>query len=449
MRTLWTRSLASGAAALLSASALVGGGIVQPAEASTTPVTLEFLTGYSTSNPQGQAQMLNQFIKEFERQNPGVKVTYETYDSASQELTDIETSVASHQGPTVMDLGFLVTAYATGQFYEFGPQQWKMLGGKQQFFQKQFGEAGPNPNAIYGVPWEINPFALVYNKAMFAKAGIKAPPTTWTQFVADAKKLTDPAKDQWGTGIDPADPLDPWHITWVMARQLGGNFVNANYTKATMATPPVVKALTFWFDWVTKYHIASPQDLAWKNADLLTAFEDGHIAMLPMQSYALVPALEQSSVKNDFAFAPMPTVPYGYKALPRGGVPVGTFISGDFLAVPKYVTGAQYTAAMKWIKFFTSVPQQREIFKVYGLLPVNVNAYKNYPPLETPVVKSLIQAEQHAYPYPFTGAWGNIEVAYGAVANKIADELATHTFKPGDIQALLQAADQQVQQYLK
>ena len=47
---------------------------------------------------------------------------------------------------------------------------------------------------LYGVPNEIDVYALNYNKALFKEAGISAPPKTWDEFKAAAKKLTDKSK---------------------------------------------------------------------------------------------------------------------------------------------------------------------------------------------------------------------------------------------------------------
>jgi len=54
---------------------------------------------------------------------------------------------------------------------------------------------------VYGVPNEIDLYALNYNKALFAEAGIAAPPKTWNEFLADAKKLTDKSKGRQGFGM--------------------------------------------------------------------------------------------------------------------------------------------------------------------------------------------------------------------------------------------------------
>ena len=50
--------------------------------------------------------------------------------------------------------------------------------------QVSFGE----PGAVYGIPQDIGPLAMYYRKDLFAKAGI-APPATWDEFYAAAKKV--------------------------------------------------------------------------------------------------------------------------------------------------------------------------------------------------------------------------------------------------------------------
>ena len=54
---------------------------------------------------------------------------------------------------------------------------------------------------IYGVPNEIDVYALNYNRRLFEEAGIAAPPKTWDEFVAAAAALTDKSKGQQGFGL--------------------------------------------------------------------------------------------------------------------------------------------------------------------------------------------------------------------------------------------------------
>ena len=55
--------------------------------------------------------------------------------------------------------------------------------------------------ALYGIPNEIDLYALNYNKRLFAEAGVAAPPKNWDELLADAKKLSDKAKGQQGFGL--------------------------------------------------------------------------------------------------------------------------------------------------------------------------------------------------------------------------------------------------------
>ena len=53
---------------------------------------------------------------------------------------------------------------------------------------------------VYGVPALVDNLAVVYNKDLFAKAGLTepGPDWTWDELVADAKALTDAGDKQFG-----------------------------------------------------------------------------------------------------------------------------------------------------------------------------------------------------------------------------------------------------------
>lgn len=53
-----------------------------------------------------------------------------------------------------------------------------------------FVKSGTYEGKMYGMPDLSSARALFYNKDLFAKAGIAAPPKTWDEFVADAKKIS-------------------------------------------------------------------------------------------------------------------------------------------------------------------------------------------------------------------------------------------------------------------
>ncbi|WP_054309403.1 sugar ABC transporter substrate-binding protein [Mesorhizobium sp. 1M-11] len=55
--------------------------------------------------------------------------------------------------------------------------------------------------ALYGIPNEIDVYALNYNKDLFKQAGIEAAPKTWDEFREAAKKLTKKDAGQQGFGM--------------------------------------------------------------------------------------------------------------------------------------------------------------------------------------------------------------------------------------------------------
>ena len=52
-----------------------------------------------------------------------------------------------------------------------------------------FVKSGTYQDKMYGMPDLSSARALFYNKDLFTKAGIAAPPKTWDEFEADAKKI--------------------------------------------------------------------------------------------------------------------------------------------------------------------------------------------------------------------------------------------------------------------
>src|SRR6187551_19076 len=68
-----------------------------------------------------------------------------------------------------------------------------------------FVKSGTYQDKMYGMPDLSSARALFYNKDLFTKAGIAAPPKTWDEFEADAKKV----QALGGGNIGYAMPLGP------------------------------------------------------------------------------------------------------------------------------------------------------------------------------------------------------------------------------------------------
>jgi multiple sugar transport system substrate-binding protein len=408
--------------------------------------TLHVLIGYNSTYPTQQKQWMQQISSEFSKQT-GATVAWDTYSSSNEEQTKLQTSIVSGNGPDIFSFGttFVPTAQATKGFTVLTSQDWNLVGGENRFFKQQLTMAGSSPSQLISVPWVMRPFAMVYNKDLFQKAGITSPPTTWTQFVQDAQKMTNPSAGVYGAEMDPSDSFDPWKIWWMLAGQMGGNFISPDLKTAQLNSPQAVQAVRFWFDWATTYKIVNPNSMAWKAGDATQAFANGKVGMFIMVTPTLTPTLQKSSVASKYAFAPMPTIPYGMQQRPAGGNADATIVSGDDLAVADY--SSVKDLAFKFIGLVTDFQHQEQWTNTFGDLPTNVQAANDLAS-KNPQTAAFIQAETAASPTPFTGAWGPLEVTLAGVSSKLANNVATNHYDPSQIPPLLNQANQQVQSQL-
>ncbi len=77
-------------------------------------------------------------------------------------------------------------------------------------------EALTTNGQVWGIPSEVNLYLLVYNKRLFANAGLTRPPATWDELVSDAAKISKINRQGqltvagFGFGPDPAKVVNPF-----------------------------------------------------------------------------------------------------------------------------------------------------------------------------------------------------------------------------------------------
>lgn len=111
---------------------------------------------------------------------------------------------------------------------------------------------------LYGPPSNLFCTALVYNKVIFDRLGLKYPDEnlTWNPrdggtFLELARKLTRPAEETWGW----------WHTddnsdTLSFLKQNNGSWLDKSMTKADMLKPESLQAFEFMGDLINRYQIA-------------------------------------------------------------------------------------------------------------------------------------------------------------------------------------------------
>ncbi|HTY73750.1 MAG TPA: ABC transporter substrate-binding protein [Actinomycetes bacterium] len=223
----------------------------------------------------------------------------------------------------------------------------------QDFFPSERQAATVNGKVV-GIPSLVDNLSLVYNKDLFAKAGV-APPTndwTWQDFRAAAKQLSNPSSKTYGWAyVNDGSEDTVWRYL-AMLWQAGGDLLNADNTKPVFNSPAGLAALQLLHDMaVTDKSVY----LDTGNQNYINLFNSGKIAMLWTGPWDL------SSINSD--------VNYGVTYLPGYNGNHET-ISGPDLYMLFDHSAPRVQAALDFISWLTSAKVHIDFAIATGDLPL-------------------------------------------------------------------------------
>jgi len=357
-------------------------------------------------------------------EDTGATVEWQYFNNTDEANTIVQTSLASSSGPDLLSYGssFGGTYAATGGFHVLTEDDWAKLGGRDSYLPSMISMSGATPDEEIGVPHTSAPYAMAYNKQLLANAGVTAPPTTWDEFVDVAKRVQAANPGVYGAGFDPADGFDPWKFVWSYTKQLGGDFVSDDNTTATLDSDQVDDAVTFFFRQYYDFGIVPPESLGWKNAEMVSAFLAGKVAMLPIATKSVATAAGTDPIADDIAFAPLPDVPYGLTERPAGGTPALSIVAGRYWAMPSYAD-KNLDLSLALIKASTSLDIQEKQYDLVGWAPTTNESLQTITD-EHPEDSDTLDIIQEMEPTAFTGAWATIQSGISSVVAKAANRLA-------------------------
>src|SRR5690242_9572328 len=314
--------------------------------------TIQIWEGYTAA----EAKAFSHLVSEYEAQHPGQKVS-PLFVNNDNTLQKVLTAVRGGSPP---DIAYLYGSWAPNvaqipqvvnltQVVQRPGVNW------DDFWTGERAVATVNGKVI-GIPAVVDNLAVVYNKTLFAKAGLQppGPDWTWQEFVADAKKLTNPAIKQFGTAyVTPGTEDTVWHweaLLW----EAGGQLLTPDNKKAAFDSAAGLASLnTLRTMAVTdKSMYLDPSDSAYTNL-----FNSGKIGML---------------VTGPWDLAVFPNVKYGVQVMPSyPGTDGGhQTISGPDNCVVFNNGSAQVQAAEKFLLWLTAAAQDRSFSLATGNLPI-------------------------------------------------------------------------------
>ncbi|RKY03005.1 MAG: hypothetical protein DRP54_00595 [Spirochaetes bacterium] len=216
---------------------------------------------------------------------------------------------------------------------------------------------------VYAYPFNISVQVLYYNKDAFEEAGLnpEKPPKTWDEVIEYAKKLTkdfdgDGIIDQWGVlvsveGVFGFTPL---------IRQLGGEVLNEDRTKAVFNNEKGVRVMNLLQDMIYKYRVMPSK---WSLFEGTNAFLQGKIAMGPITSAGIKFAEENLPWK--LGIAPLPYIEN--KSVLLGGA--GLVVLSD--------SYNEYKQSLDFIRWLSSKENTIRWHKETGYLPLRKSAIES------------------------------------------------------------------------
>jgi multiple sugar transport system substrate-binding protein len=303
-----------------------------------------------------EAKAFAHLVAEYNQQHKGVTVT-SLFVSNDNSLQKVLTAVRGGSPP---DIGYLFGSWAPNvaqipQVVNLSQVVSQPSVNWADFWVGERDVATVNGKVI-GMPALVDNLAVVYNKTLFAQAHLTPPGPgwTWPQFAADAKRLTDPAKKQFGTAyVTPGTEDTVWHweaLLW----EAGGSILAPGSKKAAFDSPAGLAALTTLRQMAVTDHsmYLDPTDSQYTNL-----FNSGKIGML---------------VTGPWDLGVFTSVRHGVQIMPSfpGASGGHQTIAGPDNWVVFNNGSTQVKAAEKFLLWLTAAPQVRYFSLHTGDLPI-------------------------------------------------------------------------------
>ncbi|GAA2485628.1 sugar ABC transporter substrate-binding protein [Streptomyces longisporus] len=435
MRSIRAAAVGAVTLSLALAASACGGGSSTGGGSDDSPKTLTYWASNQGASIAVDKKVLQPELDKFEKQT-GIKVNLEVVPW-SDLLNRILTATTSGQGPDVLNIGntWSASLQATGALLPWDAKNFAKIGGKDRFVDSALGSTGAQGKDPAAVPLYSMAYALYYNKAIFADAGISKPPATWDELVADGRKIK--ARGRSPLGAEGANLSENIHHVFVFAKQHGGDFFTAD-GKPDFTNPKVVDAVEQYVDLMAKDKVIPTGDAEYAQNQSVSDFAKGKQAMLLWQS-AAANLKSQGMSASSYGIAPVPV----QSGTPGTGTQVNSMVAGINLAVFKNTHNLD--GATKFVKFMTSDAEQKILNTAYSSIPPVKTAQSDaaFNSASDSVLKQTLATSAAALPQ--VADESQFETAVGtAVKDLFADAAAGRAVTAESVKAALEKAQQQM-----
>jgi multiple sugar transport system substrate-binding protein len=392
-------------ATLTLASCGFGGG---SSSSSGDAKTLNLMVASYSDGTKGEWQ---QIIKDFEAKNTDIKVNLDVQSWTA--INDvIKTKIQAGKQPDILNIDSFAGFASDKLLY---PAKDIVSAKTLDDFQPSFVKNASIDGTQWGLPFIASARALFYNKDIFQKAGITAPPTTWADLEADAAKIK--AAGSIGYGM-PLGSEEAQAETAIWFYGAGGGYGDSK--KLTIDSPENTVGATEMQKLINA-GVTEPNAGSTDRTPLLNVFIQGKIGM----QVGLPPTVGQIKDKNaglNYGIAPIPT---------KDGSPFTLGVADHLMA---FKNKTDKTASIKkFLDYFYTAPVYSKWVSTEGFLPTTKSGADAMASNTT--IKPFLDLLPSAQFYPSTNP--NWTAAQGALQSQIG-QLAQGA-KPADLLKTIQA----------
>lgn len=366
-------------AAIGVAAVLAGCGGSKSSTAKSVPASATQTIVFAESGLGTEGEETARAIKEFEKENPNIKVSIDVLSPNSttylQQLQ--QRFIAGSSTPDVLESDVTYPA-------KFAQAGWirslESFKPEMSRFFPTIVAAGQFNGTTYAIPWFDNPEGLFYRTDL-----VPTPPKTPEEVVSDAKAAMakDPSLKE-GLAFEGAKyegAITSW-LTTIPA--FGGKL-----TASTIDSHGNVAALEWLHAAIYKDKIAPQAVTGWQEGQVQEEFTSGHTAFAINFPFVAAVAEEGGPAKGHVGYIPFP---------PTSGGSPGAALGGEMLAINAKSSHAE--AGYKLIEFLTSKPVQIKRAEATGDPPSLPSAYTSELYAHAPIFKEVKVLNTHAQPRP-------------------------------------------------
>ncbi|ACZ91714.1 extracellular solute-binding protein [Streptosporangium roseum] len=410
------------AAVLTLAACLTACGSSEPSASTGTGRSSTGLTVWIMRDSFSDA-VLDRFRTGFRASHPGttLDIQIQEWDGIGQKVTS---ALASNDAPDVIEVGNTqVAEYAASGGVKDLTDKVADLGGGD--WLPGLAEPGKVDGRQYGIPWYAANRVVIYNKDLFAKAGITAPPRTRQEWLEVTAKL-DKGGDQ---GIYL--PGQNWYTLAGFIWDEGGDLaVNQGGTwKGGLGTPQALAGVRFYASLQALGE--GPKDSDEARPPQFDVFAKGDVAQL-IAAPGGATAIEKANpeLKGKLGFFPIPG-----KSADRPGA---VFTGGSDLIIPE--ASKNQEAAYEVVKALTGERFQTDMAREMRYVPNRVSFAGVLDGDEAAAAMAAGAANGHATPN--SPNWAAVE------AKNLIKEYLTKVLTGGDPAVEAGKADQSIAEIL-